>query len=46
MRELLDLATEKRLRSFVGTVSRVGGRLQGGPSADQAYLDELPDEFR
>jgi predicted HTH transcriptional regulator len=46
MRELLDLATEKRLRSFMGTVSRVGARLEGGPSADEAYVDELPDEFR
>jgi predicted HTH transcriptional regulator len=46
MRELLDLATEKRLRSLMGTVARVGARLQGAPSPDEAYTDELPDDFR
>lgn len=46
MRELMDLATEKRLLSLMGTVSRAGGRVEGGPSADQAFVDELPQEFR
>ncbi len=46
MRELLDLATEKRLRNLMGTVSRIGAKLAGGASSDDAYLDELPDDFK
>jgi hypothetical protein len=46
MRELLELATEKRLRGLMGTVARAGARLVGGPTADQAFTDELPEDFR
>ncbi len=46
MRELLELASEKRLRTLMGIVARAGARLVGGPSADQAFTDELPDDFR
>lgn len=34
LRELLELATEKRLQRLMGTVSRAGGTLLGGVSAD------------
>ncbi len=32
--------------NVMGTVARAGARLVGGPSADQAFTDELPDDFR
>ncbi len=44
LRDLLDLATEKRLQRLLGTVSRAGGNLIGGPSADLAFLREQTGE--
>lgn len=46
MRDLLELATEKRLRQVIGTVSRAGGAVEGRPSADEAFTNELAPEFR
>jgi predicted HTH transcriptional regulator len=46
MRDLIDLATEKRLRNLMGTVSRAGGRLESESSAEDAFIAELPEDLR
>jgi len=46
MRELIELATEKRLRGFLGTVSRAGGEVSGQPRPEERFNAELPDEMR
>ena len=40
MREVLDMATEKALRNFVGIAERAGGRLTTVPPAKPAPSDE------
>jgi hypothetical protein len=44
MREVLDLATEKALRNFVGIAARAGGRLTTVPRAKPAPSDEECNE--
>lgn len=46
MRELLDLATEKRLRAFVASAERAGVELRGGPTAEELFDAQLPPEWR
>lgn len=46
MRELLDLATEKRLRAFVASAERAGVELRGGPTAAELFDAQLPTEWR
>jgi len=46
MRDLLELAIEKRLRQMLGTVSRAGATLQSRPSVQQLFVDELPEDLR
>ena len=46
MRELLDLASEKRLRAFVATAERAGVELRGGPTAVERFDAELPGDWR
>ncbi len=46
MRELIELATEKRLRGFLGTLSRAGGEIAGQPGASERYQAELPEDLR
>ena len=42
MRELLDLASERRLRAYVGTAERAGVQLRGGPTAAERFAAQLP----
>lgn len=42
MRELLTLATERRLRAYVGTGERAGIELRGGPTAAERFANQLP----
>ncbi len=46
MRELIELATEKRLRSFLGTVGRAGGEVAGQPKASDRFQAELPEDLQ
>ena len=46
MRELVELATEKRLRQVMGTVSRAGAFLRSSAPAEEAFDAELGDEFQ
>lgn len=46
MRELIELATEKRLRSFLGTVSRAGGEVAGQPETSERFQAELPEDMQ
>jgi predicted HTH transcriptional regulator len=46
MRDLVDLATEKRLRRLIGTVSRAGGTLESERPSDEAFIEELSEDFR
>lgn len=46
MRELIELATEKRLRSFLGTVGRAGGEVTAQPGTSERFQAELPEDLR
>lgn len=46
MRELIELATEKRIRSLFGTLGRAGLEVASQPRAEDRYQAELPDDLR
>ena len=45
MRELLDLASERRLRAYVSTAERAGVELRGGPTAAERFDAQLPADW-
>lgn len=46
MRELLELATERRMTAVLGSISRASPEVRGSPAASEAYAAELADDFR
>lgn len=46
MRELLDLASERRLRAYVSAAERAGVELRGGPTAAERFEAQVPPEWR
>jgi predicted HTH transcriptional regulator len=47
MRELIELATEKRMRSLLGTLGRAGLEVASPqPRPEEKYQAELPDDLR
>ncbi len=46
MRELLELATERRMASMLGTVGRAGLTLRGRSDPREAFDAELEEDFR
>jgi hypothetical protein len=46
MRELLELATERRMARLLGTVNRAGLTLEGRPDAQALFDAELTEDFR
>jgi hypothetical protein len=46
MRELIDLATEKRIGAMLGLVDRAGLAIAGRPSASEQFTSELSEPFR
>ncbi len=42
MRELLDLASERRLRAYIGTAERAGVELRGGPTPAERFAAQIP----
>lgn len=45
MRELLDLASERRLRTYISTAERAGVELRGGPTPAERFDAQLPSEW-
>jgi predicted HTH transcriptional regulator len=46
MRELIELATEKRMRSLLGTIDRAGLEVRPKAAPDEQFLAELPEDLR
>jgi hypothetical protein len=46
MRELIELATEKRMRNLLGTLGRAGLEVASQPRPEEKYEAELPEDLR
>jgi hypothetical protein len=46
MREVLDLASAKRLRDFMRTAERAGVSLEGGPTDDDQYATDIAEAWK